>query len=233
MGRPDSAGEQLAYKRLAAQHATALVDTGMSLGLGSGSTAEQFVRVLAERPDAQSLRCVASSARTAALAQQLGLTIVDLDGSLDLAVDGADEIERRTLHAVKGLGGALTREKIVAAAATRFVLVGDGSKVVDRLGDRVDAPLPVEILSFGWRVTLGRLGALGEPVLRQRDSATFVTDNGNYIADLWHTDLADASSVADTLASLPGVVDHGLFLGLASIAIIAGAGGIEELTPAS
>jgi ribose 5-phosphate isomerase A len=231
MGKPGSERERLEQKRLAAEHAAACVTDGMMLGLGSGSTAELFVRALAPRVAAGlHIRCVASSARTATLASSLGLSVGDLDGPLDLAVDGADAIERGTLHAIKGLGGALTREKLVALAATRFMLVGDDSKLVERLGERQDLPVPVEILSFGWRLTVRRLAELGDPLVRQRHGEPFITDNGNLIADLYGSDLRDSAALATTLTLLPGVVEHGLFLGLATNAFVAGDDGVLELT---
>jgi ribose 5-phosphate isomerase A len=230
MGKPGSERERLAQKRLAAEHAARFVSDGMTLGLGSGSTAELFVRALAPRVAAgMRVRCVASSARTATLASGLGLSVGELDGPLDLAVDGADAIERASLHAIKGLGGALTREKLVALAAARLMLVGDDSKLVERLSDRPDLPVPVEILSFGWRLTLRRLAALGEPLVRQRAGEPFITDNGNLIADLYRADLRDPSALATMLTALPGVVEHGLFLGLATCAFVAGDDEVLEL----
>jgi ribose 5-phosphate isomerase A len=231
MGGLGSERERVEQKRRAAVRAADHVADGMLLGLGSGSTAELFVRALAERVSAGlRVSCVASSARTATLAAALGLHVGELEGPLDLAVDGADAIERSTLHAIKGLGGALTREKLVALAAQRFLLVGDDSKLVRRLSERADLPLPVEIIAYGWRMTRGRLAVLGDPVIRQRDGAPFVTDNGNLIADLYHADLSDPGAIAAMLTTLPGVVEHGLFLGIATAAIIAGDGGITELS---
>jgi ribose 5-phosphate isomerase A len=231
MGKPGSERERLEQKRLAAEHAAGFVTDGMTIGLGSGSTAEMFVRALAPRvATGLRLRCVASSARTATLARGLGLSVGDLDGPLDLAVDGADAIERTSLHAIKGLGGALTREKLVAQAAARFMLVGDDSKLVERLSDRLDLPVPVEILLFGWRLTLWRLAALGDPAIRQRQGEPFITDHGNLVADLYRADLRDPAALATTLTLMPGVVEHGLFLSLATCAVVAGTDGVLELT---
>ncbi|MGH9173085.1 MAG: ribose 5-phosphate isomerase A, partial [Vicinamibacterales bacterium] len=156
-------------KRQAAERTAELVEDGMWIGLGSGTTAEQFVRAIAPKVAAgMRLTCVATSGRTERLANELGIPLVDLDGELDLAIDGADAIELGTLSAIKGRGGALTREKIVALAARRFVLVGDTSKLVDRLAQTSPTlPLPVETLEFGWRMTRRRLASLGDPVLRE------------------------------------------------------------------
>lgn len=203
----------------------------MSLGLGSGTTAELFVRALAPRVAAGlRLRCVATSGRTERLAGELGIPLDELDGELDLAVDGADAIERETLAAIKGRGGALTREKIVALAARRFILVGDSSKLVDRLSDALPTlPVPVEVLQFGWKVTRLRLAALGDPVLRERNGAPFVTDNGNMILDLYNAPLTRPGDLATAIASVSGVVEHGLFLDIASLAIVGAADGVLEL----
>jgi len=223
------------HKRLAASHAASLVEDGMLLGLGSGTTAEQFVRAVGERV-AMGLNVsgVASSERTARVAREVGLPLIAFTGPLDLAVDGADAIERGSLSAIKGLGGALTREKLIACSAQRFVLVGDDGKVVGCLAEVLPAiPVPVEVLAFGWQVTRSRLSALGEPVARVRGSALFETDNGNYILDLYQPDLSDPERLGALLAGLPGVVEHGLFLGMAVAAIVAGGSGIDVMSVAS
>lgn len=219
------------YKRLAGHRAAELVEDGMVIGLGSGTTAEQFVRAVGERIAAGlTVSGVASSARSARIAAEVGLRLVDLTGRIDLAVDGADAIERRTLAAIKGLGGALTREKLVALSTSRFVLVGDAGKLVDRLMDALPVtPVPIEVLTFGWSVTRSRLSTLGEPMLRVREGEPYVTDNGNYILDLYQPDLSDPERLERALHLVPGVIEHGLFLGLASSAIVAGAEGIVEL----
>lgn len=219
-------------KRLAAEAAVLLVEDGMTVGLGSGSTAEFFVRALGERI-AGGLRVhgVATSHRTERIAAEVGLPLVELAGPIDLAVDGADAIERDTLNAVKGLGGALTREKLVALAARRFVLVGDDSKLVDRLSDRREIlPVPVEVLTFGWTLTAERLAVLGRPVRRMAANAPVVTDNGNYILDLYLPPLDRPDDLATTLHALPGVVEHGLFLHMASLALVADAECVQPLT---
>jgi ribose 5-phosphate isomerase A len=220
-------------KQMVAERAAALVEDGMRLGLGSGSTAEAFVRALHPRLHAGlRIEAVASSGRTERLAREVGLPLIDLAGPLDFAVDGADAIERGSLHAIKGLGGALTREKLVAAVAQQFVLIADGSKLVGTLQDVTErVPIPVEVLSFGWQTTRARLSALGRPVLRERDGSAFTTDNGNFILDLHVERLDDATAFGQMLKEITGVVEHGLFTGLATQAIIAATDGIIELRP--
>lgn len=218
-------------KREVAERAAALVVDGMRIGLGSGTTAEAFVRSLEPRLSAGlRIEGVASSERTARLAIDVGLPLVELTASLDLAVDGADAIERGTLTAIKGLGGALTREKIIAHAARRFILIADDSKLVDRLSAVIPrVPIPVEVLSFGWRVTQEQLAFLGTPRLRERAGMPVITDNGNYILDLYVDQLSDPESLGHTLHGMTGVVEHGLFVNLATLAIVSSADGIAEL----
>lgn len=218
-------------KQRAAYQAVALVEDGMSLGLGSGTTAELFVRALA--PIVASglrIRCVATSGRTETLALKLGIPLEDLNSELDLAIDGADAIERGSLAAIKGRGGALTREKIVALAARRFVLVGDTSKLVDRLGDVGSVlPVPVDVLQFGWRMTRLRLAALGDPILRELNGVPFVTDNGNLVMDLYNAPLGRPADLAASITGITGVVEHGLFLDIAAMALVGDGDGVLEL----
>src|SRR6187551_2254038 len=174
--------DQNALKRDVAANALAYVQTGMKLGLGSGSTAEIFVELLAAHPSAKSLTCVPTSEKTAALARKLGLTLAELDDQapLDLTIDGADEADR-DLNLIKGGGGMLLREKIVAASSKSMLAIADESKLVPRLGKY---PLPVEVIEFGHAATAGRLAAafaaLGyahvKMTLRVRDGAPFKTD---------------------------------------------------------
>jgi ribose 5-phosphate isomerase A len=219
-------------KQRAGEHAARLVEDGMTIGLGSGSTALAFVRALGTRvAEGLSIRAVSSSVLTSHLALAVGIELIDLEGRLDLAVDGADVIERGTLCAVKGLGGALTREKLVALASDRFVLVGDASKVVERLSDsQPHIPVPVEIIPFGWKLTLQRLSLLGEPRLREVDGKPYVTDNGNLILDLYGVEYAQLPDLANAIKEMTGTVEHGLFLDMAALAIVAGEDGVEELT---
>lgn len=225
------ATENVKSKKQVAEAAARLVEDGMLVGLGSGSTAELFVQSLGARvATGLRIRAVASSTRTEAAARAVGIEVVALDGPIDLAIDGADAVERGTLTAIKGLGGALTREKIVAAAARTFVLIVDTTKVVDHLADAYDrVPVPVEVLSFGWRLTAGRLGQLGTPVVRQSDGRPVVTDNGNLILDLYRPTEPDPLKLAAAIDAITGVVEHGLFLGMASHAIVGAPDAVSDL----
>ena len=224
-------GQQNAQKQRAAERAVALVEDGMRLGLGSGTTAELFVQALASRVhDGLRVSMVSSSQRTQRLALKLGLTVVELDGPTDLAIDGADAVEIDTLAAIKGRGGALTREKLVAVSARQFVLVADASKVVLKLSAVQDTiPVPVEVLPFGWQTTARRLERIGQPMLRTRDGRPFVTDNGNLIVDLQVRTLDDPATTACDIATTVGVVEHGLFLNMAGLALVGTDEGVDEL----
>jgi ribose 5-phosphate isomerase A len=217
-----------ALKRAAAARAIEEIEDGMVVGLGSGSTAEIAVQLLgARRPR---IVGVPTSERTAQLARTLGLRLATLEEHprLDLVIDGADQVERSTLNLVKGLGGALLREKIVASAADRMVVMVDDSKLVERLGGHT--PLPVEIVAYGWRSTLARLERAGlQPAVRGGTEHPFVTDGGNYIADCAIARIDDPAGLEARLSGLVGVVESGLFIGLASRVIVAGAGGIETI----
>jgi ribose 5-phosphate isomerase A len=203
-------------KRRAAEAAVALVEPGMLVGLGTGSTAVLVVEALATRLSA-GLRIaggVPTSDGTAALARRLGLPLVELEEApLDLAIDGADEVEEGSLALLKGRGGALLREKMVATASRRLVIVVDQSKLVPQLGR---GALPVELVDFGWRRTLARLAELGlRPALRKgADGAPFRSDGGHLIADCATGLIADAAALDQALLGIPGVVETGLFLGL-------------------
>ncbi len=224
-----------ALKRAAGERAAALVEDGMRLGLGSGSTAAAFVAALGQRVRG-GLRVVGvpTSERTRVQAEREGIPLTTLDEcpELDLAVDGADEIDG-DLRLIKGGGGALLREKIVAAASRRMIVIADASKRVERLGR---FPLPIEVVPFGLGATrravaaaLQRAGCSGELHLRQAADAVFETDGGHYILDAHLGQIAEPERLADALKSVPGVVEHGLFLGLASGAIIAGESGLMEI----
>jgi ribose 5-phosphate isomerase A len=219
-------------KRMAGERAAQLVENGMTVGLGSGSTSLAFVRALGDRVSSGlQIKAVSSSVRTSQEALDAGLELIDLESRLDIAVDGADIIERGSLCAIKGLGGALTREKLVALAAERFILVGDASKIVDHLSDsQPRIPVPVEIVPFGWKLTRQRLSLLGDPVLRESDGKPTVTDNANLIVDLYGVDYAQIPDLGNAIKEITGVVEHGLFLNMAALAIIAGDDGIEEIT---
>jgi ribose 5-phosphate isomerase A len=216
-------------KRDAAERALAEIDNHMVLGLGSGSTVAIFLKILAARIQS-GLRVtgIPSSRQTAARAGRLGIPLTDFaqHRRIDLTIDGADQIEEGSLNLVKGLGGALLREKIIAAAADRMVVIADATKLVARLGGRT--PLPVEIAPFGWQVTIDRLAEIGAaPLLRRKGEAPFITDNGNYVADCFVDPIAPA--LDRTLKSIVGVVETGLFMGLADTAILGAAGGVKLL----
>ena len=209
-------------KRAAAGKALELVQDGMLVGLGSGTTSRFFVEGVGRMvAGGARIRGVPTSRETAELAAQLGIPIVtELVGQIDLAVDGADEVDG-SLNLIKGRGGALFREKLVAAAAKRFVVVVDESKMVEKLGQGV---LPVEVLPFLWRTTAERLLGLGVTlVLRGGEETPYVTDNGNVILDLSiDGGVKDAAGLATVLKQVLGVVEHGLFIDMTDTVIVAG-----------
>jgi ribose 5-phosphate isomerase A len=223
-----------AQKRAAAARAMEFVRPGMRLGLGTGSTAKHFVELLAERV-AKGLDVIAvpTSEATRALAERLGVRLTTLDQTpeLDLTVDGADEIAP-DLALIKGGGGALLREKIVAAASTQMVVIADQSKAVQSLGR---FPLPVEIAPFGAVAThraveaaTAAAGCPGPAVLRKAANGhAFVTDGGHWVLDAQLQHIADPQGLAVRLAAVPGVMEHGLFIGLARIAIVGGPDGVR------
>lgn len=225
-------------KRRAAAAAFGLVEHGMLLGLGTGSTAKHLIDLLGEALVAGSLegiKAVPTSRASQRQAEALGIELVELPPEgVDLAIDGMDELAvvNGRLDAVKGLGGALLREKVVALAAKRFVLIGDDSKLVARLGER--SPLPVEVARFGWRRTVRLLEDLGASVaLRRHGGSPFVSDNGNLICDCTFEAGYDALALQDELARTVGVMEHGLFLGVAERAYLATADGVRELRAAA
>ncbi|HTB00422.1 MAG TPA: ribose-5-phosphate isomerase RpiA [Bradyrhizobium sp.] len=221
-------------KRQAAAQALEHVRDGMKLGLGTGSTAKHFVELLGMRVrDGLSVIGVPTSEATRINAERCGIALTTLDevDRLDLTVDGADEIDP-SLNLIKGGGGALLREKIVAAASDRMIVIADDSKWVDVLGR---FPLPVEVIPFGLAATrraigkaFAQCGDSGQMVLRKgKDGHVFVTDGGHWIVDAHLGRITDAPRLAGLLTSIPGVVEHGLFIGLAGMAVLAGAGGIR------
>jgi len=222
----------------AARAALAHVESGMRLGIGTGSTAEEFVRLLGVRvSEGLDVVGVPTSERTARLCRELGVPLTTLDETpdLDLTVDGADEIDGE-LALVKGGGGALLREKIVAAASARMIVIADRSKLVETLGR---FPLPVEVNRFGLEATrravvraAAGLGLNVEPILRMTQGEPFVTDGGHLILDASFGRIPDTRALSDALHAIPGVVEHGLFLGLADTAIVAGATGVETISAA-
>ena len=225
-----------ALKRAAAAKALEYVTDGMKLGLGTGSTAEIFLDLLSPRVrGGLKLLCVPTSERTAAKARALGFSLAALDDQapLDLTVDGADEADRE-LTLIKGAGGALLREKIVAASSKRMIVIADESKLVARLGKFA---LPVEVLEFGHKSTCVHIAAAARALgygdiaitLRQRDGATFKSDSGNLIYDCAFGAITSAAKLAQTLSDIPGVVEHGLFIGIATTLLIANPGEVEVI----
>jgi ribose 5-phosphate isomerase A len=223
-------------KEAAARAALDLVTEGMRLGLGTGSTAARFVAALGERvAGGLNVLCVPTSEATREQAVKLGIPITTLDETprLDLTIDGADEIDAE-LRMIKGGGGALLREKIVATASDRMVVVADESKLVSVLGA---FPLPVEVVRFGLMATIGLIEAIaaetschGAITLRPgQGEAPFVTDQGNLILDCAFGSIPEPEVLAFSLKRVPGVIEHGLFLGLADLAIVAGKGGVKAL----
>ena len=213
----------------AAAAAVELVEPAMTIGLGSGRAVWQVVELLGARVDR--VRAATASNRTAELATQAGIEIVELDGELelDLALDGADEVAPG-LGLIKGGGGALLREKIVISAARRFVVVAETPKRVERLGER--CRLPVEVVRFAWRDTRRRLARLlPDAELRMDDGAPYLTDEGHYLLDCRVPEDAAPAELDQSLKRVPGVVEHGLFLGMAERALLGRPdGGVDVLT---
>ena len=232
-GEPMGSPEQNQWKKAAAEAAAKLVEDGMVVGLGTGSTAAFFVRALARRIRRERLRIVGipTSRQTASEARKLNVPLATFAGhaQIDLTVDGADEVEGGTLFLIKGHGGALLREKIVAASSKRMVVVADETKIVERLGSLVS--VPVEIVQFGWQVTERKLSEIGgNPALRLgADKKPFVTDGGNYIFDCAFGAMGNPKEVAHHLDHVVGAVEHGLFLGLAHEVIVGGRDGVKVL----
>ncbi len=219
-------------KRMAATRALEFVEDGMSLGLGTGTTAAIFIQELGERvKQGLSVRGIATSNASRELAESLAIPMTNFDDCplLDLAIDGADEVGPG-LALIKGGGGALLREKIVASAARRFLVVADTSKVVNTLGR---FPLPVEVIQMALPIVARKLEELGlNPALRHHaDGAVYITDENNVILDCACGSIPDPAKTATQIRSIVGVVEHGLFLNMASIALIAGEDGVREVRP--
>ena len=222
----DSAGARVELAARLARLAAATADLiapGMTVGLGTGSTADAVIRELGRRSSAGlSFTGVATSCRTESLAREVGIALTTLDDldRLDFGFDGADEIDPQ-LGAIKGRGGALLREKLVALACDRYVLVATTEKNVAQLGERT--PLPVEVVAFGWRQTTQRLETLGVAPARRAAAADasqpWVTDSGGYILDCATGPMDQPSHIAAAIKATPGVVEHGLFLGIANLAL--------------
>jgi ribose 5-phosphate isomerase A len=227
------ADERSPAREAASAAALELVEPGMALGLGSGRAVWRVVERIGERwPEGPPLRAVVASELTYARAREAGIEVVELDGSfeLDLAIDGADEIDPQ-LRLIKGGGGALLREKIVIAAARRFVVVAETGKQVNRLGETFH--LPVEVARFGWEDTRRRLlRLLPDAELRMSDGTPFVTDEGHHILDCPFPPDTDPDALADKLRRVPGVLEHGLFIGMAERALLGTPDGeVETVLP--
>lgn len=224
-----------ARKRLAAMKSLEVVGDGMRIGLGTGSTVAHLLSFLAEKLNTGLLHDVMgvpTSLWTADRARQLGIPLTSLSEhpELDVTIDGADEIDP-DLNLIKGLGGALLREKMVAQASKRLVIIADDEKVVDRLGTR--SPLPVEVIQFGWQIHLGFFKELGgRPVVRTADGGNpLVTDNGNYIIDLhFEGGMDDPIEIDHRLHARAGIVETGLFIGMTRAAIIGHRNSVEVMT---
>ena len=237
MGDPAGAARADVARAAAAAAAVQLVEAGMTIGLGSGRAVWKLVELLGARVGAGGdlaavgLRAATASSRTDELARSLGIEVVELDGTveLDLALDGADEIDSQ-LRLIKGGGGALLREKIVISAARRFVVVAETPKKVERLGEHFR--LPVEVVRFAWRDTRRRLASvLADGVQRAGvDGEPFVTDEGHFILDCVLPDDVDLDALGPRLNQVPGVVEHGLFIGMAERALLGRPdGGVESI----
>jgi ribose 5-phosphate isomerase A len=227
--------QRQAWKHEAARAAVEReVSDGMTVGLGSGTTADLMLEALAERiRQGQHITGVATSERTRDEAQRLGIPLAELDDvlTLHLSIDGADEVTLPSLDLIKGRGGALLREKLVAVTSQRRIIIVDETKLVSALASQ--HPVPVEVDRFGWRHTAGRLAALGATVQRRMASGDytldtpFISDGGHYVLDCWFGPIVDASVLAARIKAITGVIDHGLFVGMTERVYIAGAAGVQ------
>jgi ribose 5-phosphate isomerase A len=216
-------------KQAAARAAAEMVESGSIVGLGSGSTATYAIRFLGDRVrNGLKIVGIPTSQNTKQLAEQLGIPLatLDLHPQIDIDIDGADEIDPQ-LNLIKGGGGALLREKIIASASRRFIVIGDSGKRVRHLGK---FPLPVEVIPFAQSLIAKRIAALGAEVsLRGAISSNpFVTDEGHHILDCTFGEIADPAALAEKLRAIPGVVEHGLFIGMAEMALIGKDGGVTQ-----
>lgn len=221
--------EQINDKRLAAETAVSYIKSGMTVGLGSGSTVDWMLKKVGERVKAGlDIKGIPTSLKTERQAKELGIPLVDFFGvnQIDLAIDGADEIDDQ-LNLLKGGGGSLVREKIVDARASELIIIADQSKIVSQLGS---FSLPVEIVPFGFEATARNIAEFGGvPTLREKDNRVFVSDNGNYILDCKFDNIRNPSSLHEKLKLLVGVVETGLFVGMTDKVIVAQTGKIETL----
>ena len=218
-------------KKIAAAAAVDAIQSGMVVGLGTGSTAALMIAELGARLQQGQLHHITGIPTSEATTRQarslnIPLTTLKEQPKIDLTVDGADEIDPQ-LDLIKGLGGSLLREKIVAASSVRFIIIGDQRKIVDRLGSQ--APLPVEIIPFAEKPVADFLRSLGaHPVVRKNENSIFITDEGNIILDCYFEKIEDPYQLAQVIIARPGVVEHGFFLGMATEAIVATESGIKR-----
>ena len=217
-------------KEVAARASLTFVKDGQVVGLGTGSTAAYFIKLLGEQVrNGLKIRGIPTSVRSGELAASLGIPLITFDEcqEIDVTVDGADEVDPQ-LRLIKGGGGAMLREKIVASATKQLVIVADGSKLVENLGR---FPLPVEVIKFAQALVAKRIAALGAEVQIRTDFAgkPYVTDENNHILDCHFGQIKDADGLAHELSEIPGVVEHGLFIGMASVALFARDDKIVEL----
>jgi ribose 5-phosphate isomerase A len=217
-------------KKEAARASLKFVKDGHVVGIGTGSTAKFFIELLGEQVrSGLKVRGIPTSERSGHLAASLGIPIITLDDcqQIDVTVDGADEFDPQ-LRLIKGGGGALLREKIVGSATKQYVIVADASKRVPVLGK---FPLPVEVIKFAQALVKNRIEALGAKVDLRRDAAgkLYLTDENNYILDCRFGEISDADSLARQLSEMPGVVEHGLFIGMANVVLVAGGSEVQEL----
>ncbi|WP_446743313.1 ribose-5-phosphate isomerase RpiA [Silvibacterium acidisoli] len=228
-----SQSEQDRQKIEAARAALRMVNNGDVVGLGTGSTATHFVKLLGERvKEGLQVRGIPTSVDTKTLATNLGIPLTTFEEvqMIDVTVDGADEFDPR-LNLIKGGGGALLREKIVASASRQMVVVADGSKRVEKLGR---FHVPIEVIVFAQELILAKLAAIGAKAqLRVVDGSPFRTDEGNHILDCDFGLIDDPAALARTLSDMPGIVEHGLFIRMASIVLVADANGVIEVRPES
>ena len=227
--------EQERRKQQAAVLAVKQIEESMIVGLGTGSTADLVTKRLAEQvAEGFDVIGVPTSRKTAELAGSLGIPLRDLQDveHIDLTIDGADEIQPGTLFALKGAGGALLREKLVALDSSKVILVVDDTKIVDLIGNNF--AVPVEVVQFGWRVPARGLEALGATIEMRLDPTTgqpFVTDNDNYVLDAAFGPIGDPNQLSRRVKEITGVIEHGLFVGVVDEVIVAGADGAIAMTP--
>ena len=231
MNAPMNLSQHDQWKKAAAEAAAKLVESGMVVGLGTGSTAAFAVSAIGRRIVEENLRIVGipTSERTADQARSLNIPLTTFAEytEIDLTIDGADEVLTGPLYLIKGHGGALLREKIVAAASKRMAVIADETKIVERLGSLVS--VPVEVVPYGWQATQKKLIQLeGKPAMRLgADKKPYVTDGGHYILDCAFGPMQDPKEIAHHLDHVVGVVEHGLFLKYASEAFIGGSQGVK------